>query len=1181
MPIVSGYPYLIEISGKDYPVLADGYTLTSCVGAEGKHRTSSCQVKVMSVEVMQILMASTASLLEAKVKDSSGTVVFTGVIRPHVSVTVNQTHMDAVSIEVLDYTEKLHVKVYEKPEGVDGVQLSPTTIWSQDMDGCKVCAPDDTSNSLVHKLCALAGIEADDIDAPKIDITIPRFSLAHGDYLDEKLATVLYESIHDYRFDADGTLVVYQTGAITGAEPDADGNRQIASDLESVRTVTSLRKTLTVTRSDDIKDGAVIHYPRYETMSNVQLFEETKSSYSLIWDYQSVWWTANDRSLSWSPKGLPDGASDVRYSGWWLEGKDVSPLWSATYTGLKSKELKSCTQKGGVASWTVSAGSWPLAGLAGAGTVKYRMRVYADASYLVSSDEMIGVSGANCEDYTASVIADAASARSLMFVLLDRAKTSCITYSFDSFEKLTPGTVVTLKEASVSGISSLVRILSRKSRDDTGLYTYEAEGYGSPVLTSPTIDEGGEAQPQDQPDFFTLELSEDIIVPDPETDSIPIIAVVAGSLLDKYAGVPVWNLNGVALDDLYGLRTVQIDKSRFAAGSNRLSVSASYDGEDYRLDALVKNISTTLEVSMQYASLDDGDTPDAGTVWTDGQPDQSEGKVIWVRFRTSSSAEWIVLRMTGSDGKDGGDPVVYFQWAATPYIAPDEGYDLMGWSENVAIVVPLGDGKYMGFVANGGRWEATVPEKPADLNYLWVKYYSYQTESWDYFCTTGTPAMSFDLDVSPGTYRLTSRGCVAADDTQTDGCQKIRARVTKVNTEAPCTWTVDSDLVDWEYATDYSDAEIVVTIPTHDAAGDPLSLPSFTIHASIADIEVAKEFLVVGVQEGKAEMAYLGVYDSFEELSQVASTEDGGLIFGDHALVESDGIRKPYYWNGTQWVFAGADTPVSIAGKVMMDSLYDALHASTTQESMSVVDLFVANMAANNIFALYAQIAKLLAGPGNGTAGSGLRVRIGNLGADGSPIFDVMWGASTVFSVDPVTGNIFFGQPNSALTAPESGFMYSPDSKSIVSANGKIKISEEGSISMQGASISGDIAADSFSILDAASGLATSLSSAISTPSSMYEDEVVYSGEDDIVLLFGACTYGGSYCSFSRVVIFGNGISKGWEGETISVGGTGYSLIFSVTPWNEKPRKIMMIQDGGAASRAGQTYILALGFKLS
>ena len=70
-----------------------------------------------------------------------------------------------------------------------------------------------------------------------------------------------------------------------------------------------------------------------------------------------------------------------------------------------------------------------------------------------------------------------------------------------------------------------------------------------------------------------------------------------------------------------------------------------------------------------------------------------------------------------------------------------------------------------------------------------------------------------------------------------------------------------------------------------------------------------------------------------------------------------------------------------------------------------------------------------------------------------SGIINVTYDGKTVFQISPSNGNVFFGSPNSSLSAPASGFMYDAENQSIVSVNGKVKILSSGVIEAIGASI--------------------------------------------------------------------------------------------------------------------------------
>ena len=1004
MGIASNAPYTLLIGDKSFPILAEGYSLKQVAGAEGKHQTSSCRVAVRGSSVLSDVMYAD-ELLEAKVRNSLGDTIFTGVIRPYASVTVNQTYLDAVQLDILDYTEKMHVKVYEDVE--EDIQYGEDVIFSQAWTDVKVCDPSDTTHSIVHLLCELQSITL--LEAPSIPVELYAFSLEAGQYLDDILSTLLYEYMYDYRFDESGRMIIFQTGPIHSSTDES-----VADIVGTPVTVTSFRRKMDIVRSDEPKDGAVVTYPKYETRDNVTLWSKSYGRYLFI---TAGITTVADDDVKWDKSALKD-AKNITLSGFWLSFKDTSSGWAGT--NCVKKNLSNCTQSGGHVYCRVNVGSFIF------GTPKCEIAVKANARYLTNDTRRIGYAGNNSESYTARYIQDKEHALALAYAIRTRAKYNNFSYKFESFAELTPGQVISLQEPNVAGVTATVRIISRTITDTTGLYEYEAEGYGASEFSEPVLDKDDTVdQPQDDPDFLLLKVNTDLIFPD-ATDMSPVICDTYGLVYDKYGATPVWKLNNIVLEDMTDLH-IELSRSLFSPGQNIVSVTATYDGKDYTVSLPVRVFDANLSISMQYAILEEGQEPDSGTVWLDSQPNPETGQVVWVRFRTSATAEWIVLRWTGENG---GNPIVYFQWAATPYVSPDDGLDLLTW-DSTAIVWDNPDGTITGFGVPAGEWSTAVPEKQEGLNFLWIKYWSYQTQSWNFFCTTGTPAQSFDLVVNPQTYKLTSRGVVAAGTNNED--QRIIVHCQRINSTAPASWELDdgteegqSSIVSWdEDWTGFSNTDRCIIIPAGHA------LQSFTIRCSVADINMTKEFVVTGVQEGKAESMYLGIYDSLAELSQVSSTTEGKLMIGDYAVVETDdGKRKPYYWTGSEWTFAGMNTPVGVAGKVMMGTLYDVLVSEATEDSLSVIDLFVKNLATDNLFANYAVLHNLIVGSGDGTVGSGLKVHIGykedgktrdgTVGSglkvhigykeDGkTPVFEIMWGDNTVYSVNPDTGNMSIG----------------------------------------------------------------------------------------------------------------------------------------------------------------------------
>ena len=67
-----------------------------------------------------------------------------------------------------------------------------------------------------------------------------------------------------------------------------------------------------------------------------------------------------------------------------------------------------------------------------------------------------------------------------------------------------------------------------------------------------------------------------------------------------------------------------------------------------------------------------------------------------------------------------------------------------------------------------------------------------------------------------------------------------------------------------------------------------------------------------------------------------------------------------------------------------------------------------------------------------------------------NPLFKVQWKNTTVFQIDPSTGNVFMGRPNSSLTEPETGFMYNASEESIISKSRNTIINSNGTINING-----------------------------------------------------------------------------------------------------------------------------------
>ena len=1024
----TGIPYSLLLSLPDgnqmFPIRRDGFSLKMCVGAEGKHQTASCKLTVEGADIVPILMTSSTDLIEAKVRDSQGAILFTGIIRPYASVDIEQTRVGDVQLEVLDYTEKLHKKVNEDvTEYLE--EIPEGAIFSKSWDEIQVCNPGYKTKSIVHVLCSFCGIS--DIEAPEIPSVLHRFEIKAGDYIDDVLATILYEYVYDYRFDENGKLIVFQTADIVKGDDEEDITR-----LRTEDTIDVFNTSISLSRSDDKKTGVVIKYNKYIDLGDVRIWKKNIAPGDWSDIYHDTWGrdTFFNKDVTWDLSEIEEDATAIVLSGFYGKGSTGSNT-----SGSVKVEVSNATQKGGHVKITFD-GRWWFGGgsLNGA--------VYAKATYLKPEQGTMGTAGEDAEQYTTSYLEAMEDSLTLYYAIASRQKQCVYQYSFQSREKLKPGALYAFIEDKISGIQTRVRLLSREQKDDTGLYSYKAEGYDEFTIIPPDFshevpDEGESAEP----DFFMIDASVKSFAWEDEAEAESIVTV-AGNIFDKYNATPRWFIRNTEIEGETDT-ILRVKKSQLAVGLNRITCKAELNGVVYEAYVDIKVEDADVAISMQFAAVPKGESPDSSTVWLDTQPEPADNEVIWMRFKTTSSGEWIVVKMTAEDG---GNPVVYFQWAATATIRPDDAYELLTW-EDTAITWEI-DGEIMGFILDSGRWETLVPDKPFGLNYLWVKYWNYQEEQWDYFCTTGSPAMDFNLIVNPQTFKLTSRG-VTQDN------QKINVRCQRMNTTAPITWSVepeDEDLLHWERDNDADDSEITIYLESK------VALSTITIHCSIADIDVAKDFVVSGVQEGIQETMYLGIYTSGATLPD--KTTEGDLIPGDHLIIQnSNGVRDPYYWNGDAWVIADGNMPTEFGFKVLQDILWDAVNAPASATTMSAYNLFVANMAANLLFSYYAKIRNLQIGSG----GSGLDVDIYdyNNGTKVTPVFRVRYGGKTVFQIDPATGNVFFGEPNSGLKTAKTGFMYQASDQTIRSTGNNVIIKADGTIEAKNGIFAGEVNATS------------------------------------------------------------------------------------------------------------------------
>ena len=144
-----------------------------------------------------------------------------------------------------------------------------------------------------------------------------------------------------------------------------------------------------------------------------------------------------------------------------------------------------------------------------------------------------------------------------------------------------------------------------------------------------------------------------------------------------------------------------------------------------------------------------------------------------------------------------------------------------------------------------------------------------------------------------------------------------------------------------------------------------------------------------------------------------------------------------------------------------MDSLYEATTSPGTLQSQSIINLFAQNFASFNAFIYNLMVRHLLVGSGTETSGFRFEIYDYKNGQNVTPVVRAMYNGKVIFQIVPSSGNVFFGQPNSDLNAPASGFMYNASAQEIVTVNRNVVIGLDGTISAKDGDFSGHINATS------------------------------------------------------------------------------------------------------------------------
>lgn len=590
--------YTLDIHFKDndraFPILREGFALNDLVGAKGKHATQSLSCKIRSREASLLFLQSKDDIIRAEVKNGSET-VFEGVVRPYRSFSARGNFEDALSLQIMDYTEVLHAyaqadeaflaksvehvfrAVYGKVAGLPEMIEFPSELSEKQVDYCK---------------------------------------LKKGTYYDSWLSEMLYEFGYDFRFKV-GKCVIFSTHASSSAQ-----------------SIDDIRRTLTVSRSDDRNDGIRVKYGKFPE-KRMQILDHRSPVFAdkIPWNGLSVAvphsgyyhsyemdkdFPAENNWLNWDPKGCSASdmvkISNIRWKVWVDEpwaGITVAPSKNSY---LRIEDNPAYDLQGSAVSVAYNrvfkTGKW-------SGGHQFCITAEADVRYREENAQETYTDGDSPKVINAEFITTEEDSEAFAKREISRISHAAVTYAFTSLTYYEPGCFYNLSDE-VTGIQSLVRIVSC-NMDADGIFTVKAEGAGD-AGASVDIKTMRLKDASDQASLFIRLDADRTEIATGETVKVE----VSGSILDmqqEYGFTYKWYLNEVEIPGQTGL-TLELAESELMKGDNVIACASLYNGEEHASASVKVHDSVPSFTDVEFALSDSMVEPSATLKW-------GEDDILW------------------------------------------------------------------------------------------------------------------------------------------------------------------------------------------------------------------------------------------------------------------------------------------------------------------------------------------------------------------------------------------------------------------------------------------------------------------------------------------------------------------------------------------------------------------------
>jgi hypothetical protein len=475
---VSTWSFVLS-SGGDITNLVDisSVVKTRRLHSELKPNSNKCEFRAMFDATLWSALLATEDITATITKD--GVTYFYGYVSPNFSTEISQSRK-FISLIVEDPTLKL---------------LGKTIASSLVYVGAKVCDPSDTAHSLVHLLCAAAGVTLAG-GLPTLSTVVPYVCVLPDDNAtySDILSELLYCYSWVYSFNDDGTLYLYET--VNGGTVTTTATLDIVANGGSVRR--SLQSKKTPKKYDDLR----VRFDSVEFQSDIVLFKDTSGASG-----------SNECTITLNANGDTDGkdyyptdsGSTEVFSEW--KNPDGLTVVAATSVALDTIIGGGIELSRVLTNYTRRA-SFSYHNTSGYAQIITSLRIKGDA-WVKTAENVARSSSAGqlLYEYKAKYIFTQAQAQDLAQRLAQYYAYSSQVYNARSKADIAIGAYVLVSDSVYSGLAQKCRVVGRKYLDYERVSEYDLEAVADYVAV-PIVLEATSLSGQAATDYAISQLAQ-------------------------------------------------------------------------------------------------------------------------------------------------------------------------------------------------------------------------------------------------------------------------------------------------------------------------------------------------------------------------------------------------------------------------------------------------------------------------------------------------------------------------------------------------------------------------------------------------------------------------------------------------------------------------------------------------